>query len=59
LSALKRLPTGQLQELVARCASADRQIKGQANGDPWQELAVIADDLAGGIPREVLGRPQI
>jgi DNA polymerase III subunit delta len=59
LLALKRLPTGQLQGLVARCALADRQIKGQANGDPWQELAVIADDLAGGLPHEVLGRPQI
>lgn len=59
MSALKRLSTAQLQGLVARCALADRQIKGQAIGDPWQELAVIADDLAGADPRRVFARPQI
>jgi len=48
LSALKRLTTTHLQDLVARCASADRQIKGLATGNPWQTLAIIADDLAGG-----------
>jgi len=48
LSALKRLSTGHLQDLVVRCALADRQIKGYANGDPWQELAAIADALANG-----------
>jgi len=47
LLALKRLPTACLQELVVRCAFADRQIKGQATGDPWQELEVIADEFAG------------
>jgi DNA polymerase-3 subunit delta len=48
LVALKRLPTERLQDLVARCASADRRIKGLSRGDPWQALATIADDLAGG-----------
>lgn len=48
LSVLKRLPTDRLQELVVRCALADRRIKGQAAGDPWRELAIIADELAGG-----------
>jgi DNA polymerase III subunit delta len=46
LSTLKRLSMEQLQDLVIRCASADRQIKGLAIGDPWQTLTNIADDLA-------------
>jgi DNA polymerase-3 subunit delta len=49
-SALKRLPTRYLRDLIARCALADRQIKGLSCGDPWHQLASIADDLA---------RPQI
>jgi DNA polymerase-3 subunit delta len=44
--ALKRLPLGRLHRIVARCAVADREIKGLANGDPWHTLAVIADELA-------------
>lgn len=57
-SALKRLPTVRLRELVVQCALVDRQIKGQTAGDPWQELAVIADELAGAgaYPRAVLDR---
>lgn len=47
MSALKRLPMEQLQGLLVRCAEADRQIKGLMPGDPWHELAVIADVLAG------------
>lgn len=46
LSALKRLPTEHLQDLVVRCESADRTIKGLEIGDPWQALTTIADDLA-------------
>jgi len=47
LAALKRLSTAHLQDLLVRCAAADRTIKGLTTGDPWQALATIADDLAG------------
>jgi len=47
LAALKRLSTEYLQNLLVRCAAADRNIKGLTAGDPWQALAAIADDLAG------------
>jgi len=47
LSALKRLSLSRLQDLIVRCADADRQIKGLAGGDPWQALEAIADSLAG------------
>lgn len=47
LSALKRLSTERLRDLIIRCATADRAIKGMTTGDPWQALATIADDLAG------------
>lgn len=45
LAALKRLSTEYLQDLMVRCAVADRNIKGMTTGDPWQALATIADDL--------------
>ena len=48
LAALKRLPEVRLQDLVVRCARVDLEIKGLATGDPWQTLATIADELAGG-----------
>lgn len=47
LSALKRLSTERLRDLIIRCATADRTIKGMTIGDPRQALAAIADDLAG------------
>jgi len=47
LAALKRLSTEYLQDLLVRCAAADRNIKGLTAGDPWQALAAIADDLVG------------
>lgn len=47
-AALRRLPLAQLRRLVRRCAEADLQIKGMANGDPWLTLEEIADELAGG-----------
>lgn len=63
LSVLKRLPAARLQDLVARCAVADRRIKGLDIGDPWHTLAVIADDLAGGgapvRPSPSLAQPRI
>ena len=46
-AALKRLSTEYLQDLLVRCTAADRNIKGLTTGDPWQALAVIADDLTG------------
>jgi len=46
LAALRRLPTGRLQDLIVRCATADRVVKGLTTGDPWPALAIIADDLA-------------
>jgi DNA polymerase-3 subunit delta len=60
LSALKRLTTERLRDLLTRCASADRQIKGLATGDPWHALATIADELAGGVCKgstEIWSRP--
>jgi len=59
MSTLKRLPTERLQGLVVRCAAVDRQIKGLMPGDPWHELAAIADVLAGAgaCPRAPLERP--
>lgn len=60
LTALKRLPTASLRRLVACCSAVDRQIKGLATGDPWQTLAAIADELAGGsLSPPVLVRPRI
>lgn len=64
MSALKRLPTKLLQGLVVQCAAADRQIKGMTPGDPWHELATIADVLAGAradgtSPRDPFRRPRI
>lgn len=47
LVALKRFSTEYLQDLLVRCAAADRNLKGLTAGDPWQALAAIADDLAG------------
>jgi DNA polymerase-3 subunit delta len=47
-AALRRLKLEQLRRLVCRCAEADLQIKGVANGDPWLTLGEIADELAGG-----------
>jgi len=47
-AALRRLKLEQLRRLVRRCAEADLQIKGVANGDPWLTLGEIADELAGG-----------
>jgi len=46
LAALRRLPTEHLQDLMVRCATADRVVKGLTTGDPWPALAIIADDLA-------------
>jgi len=47
LAALERSSAEYLQDLLVRCATADRNIKGLTAGDPWQALAAIADDLAG------------
>jgi len=45
---IKRLSPPLLQELLARCALVDRQIKGLEPGDPWLNLSCIGDVLAGG-----------
>lgn len=45
---LRRLAPGLLQDLLQHCAQADLAIKGLAPQDPWHQLAVIADTLAGG-----------
>lgn len=45
-SALQRLSAASLQGLLARCALADRQIKGLDPGDPWLTLQDIGDALA-------------
>jgi DNA polymerase-3 subunit delta len=46
--ALARLSPALLRRLLQRCADIDRAIKGQAAGDPWHALSVLADALARG-----------
>jgi DNA polymerase-3 subunit delta len=48
LRALRRLPLPRVQALLARCAEADRAIKGLSAADPWLVLHRISDGLAGG-----------
>jgi DNA polymerase III subunit delta len=45
-AALQRLPLNMLHALIGRCATADREVKGLAAGDPWHALATIADAMA-------------
>lgn len=45
--ALRRLSPARLRELLRSCATVDRAIKGVGPGDPWHQLAVIADGLCG------------
>lgn len=47
LSAVERLSLPQLWDLVRRCAEADWAIKGRGEGEPWRQLAAIAEELAG------------
>lgn len=43
--ALARLPDQRLLQLLADCAQADRQIKGQAAGDEWESLFQLCLNL--------------
>lgn len=45
--ALARLDAAQARQLLADCARADRTIKGQAPGEPWDALLTVALGLAG------------
>lgn len=47
--AVRRLSPKRLRELLAQCAHVDRAIKGIDPGDSWQQLAVIADGVSGGV----------
>jgi DNA polymerase III subunit delta len=38
-----------LPRLLRRAARADRMTKGLLNGDPWDEVAVLAAELSGGV----------
>jgi DNA polymerase-3 subunit delta len=44
---LKRLHRRRWQQLLATCARADRTIKGQEKGDPWELLRTITLTMAG------------
>jgi DNA polymerase-3 subunit delta len=46
-AALGRIDAGRWQAYLARCALIDRVIKGQAAGNPWDELLQLALDMAG------------
>ncbi len=46
IAAARRLPPAVTRPLLARCARADRMIKGRDGGDPWPLLAEIADAMA-------------
>ena len=45
--ALKRAKARDWQQLLGRAARADRVMKGQAPGRPWDELLHLAESLAG------------
>lgn len=45
--ALARLDAPRLRRLLAGCAHVDRTIKGQAAGEPWDELLALVLALAG------------
>ena len=44
---LQRFSLQRWQRLLQQCGQADRLIKGQARGDPWQSLISIASQMAG------------
>jgi DNA polymerase-3 subunit delta len=46
-SALNRLPVNSCRALLQRCAVLDRIIKGQAAGNPWDELLQLSLQIAG------------
>ena len=48
--ALQRFPLNRWQRLLQQCGHADRLIKGQERGDPWQSLISIASQMAGARP---------
>jgi DNA polymerase-3 subunit delta len=45
--ARRRAPRLPYARLIARCARADRQAKGLAAGDAWDEMALLAVELCG------------
>ncbi|MCF6280877.1 MAG: DNA polymerase III subunit delta [Candidatus Polarisedimenticolaceae bacterium] len=47
---LQRFSLQRWQRLLQQCGQADRLIKGQARGDPWQSLISIASQMAGAKP---------
>lgn len=51
--AAARLSNAQWQKLLRQCAQADRQIKGQADGDCWETLFVICLAFCGKLPNTV------
>jgi DNA polymerase-3 subunit delta len=46
--ALRRVPAARWEHALRACAQADRLAKGQAQGDAWHALRVLATRLAGG-----------
>lgn len=45
--AQKRLPLDRLQDLLCRCAMADRVLKGRQSGDEWDSLLAIGLGMSG------------
>ena len=57
-NSLRRLSLATLHRLIQHCARIDQAIKGLAQVDPWQSLAVVSDCLCTGASpdRDPLGR---
>jgi DNA polymerase-3 subunit delta len=53
--ALRRLPAARCRSLLRQCARLDRVCKGQAAGNPWDELLQLTMQLAG---KPVLADPE-
>jgi DNA polymerase-3 subunit delta len=44
---LERHALERLQQFLVRCAAIDEQVKGQALGDPWESVRLLAGEMAG------------
>jgi DNA polymerase III subunit delta len=54
--AARRVSRLRFTALAQRAGRADRMIKGRSSGDPWDELALLAAELAGVEPLAARGR---
>jgi len=56
-SAAQRLSLDEARHALLRCAKADRQVKGQENGDAWEALLDICLGLCGGAVAQIVAPP--